>query len=176
MGRRASSSTYTRAPASGRPIGGLTAPASGSLTVAQTVVSVGPYALSIRRPADQRSTSSGGQASPAVMRVRPSGIGSPTGQAASTVGGRQTTSMPAFATSSASGSPGARSASAASTRTAPVSSAVSSSQAAASKLNEANCSSRVPSPTPKRSCSAASAATARCGTSTPLGRPVEPEV
>src|SRR6476469_2763554 len=38
--------------------------------VAQTVASVGPYALIIRRPADQRITCSGGQASPATIRLR----------------------------------------------------------------------------------------------------------
>nr|WP_234356560.1 hypothetical protein [Streptomyces sp. NRRL F-2295] len=41
-GRRAASSTYTRAPAMGRPIGGTVLPDSGALMVAHTVVSVGP--------------------------------------------------------------------------------------------------------------------------------------
>ena len=40
------------------------------LMVAQIVVSVGPYALTIRRPSDQRATRSGGQASPPTIRVR----------------------------------------------------------------------------------------------------------
>ena len=35
------------------------APDNASLMVAQTVVSVGPYALIIRRPCDQRPTRSG---------------------------------------------------------------------------------------------------------------------
>jgi hypothetical protein len=37
--------------------------------LAQTVVSVGPYALIIRRPADQRATTSAEQASPATINV-----------------------------------------------------------------------------------------------------------
>ena len=37
--------------------------------LAQTVVSVGPYALIMRRPFDQRATISAGHASPATIRV-----------------------------------------------------------------------------------------------------------
>jgi hypothetical protein len=54
---------------SARPIGALPSPESGSLIVAQTVVSVGPYALIIRRPRDQRTTSSSAQASPATINA-----------------------------------------------------------------------------------------------------------
>ncbi len=52
-----------------------------------------------------------------------------------------------------------------------------SSQNAASKLGEANWSTREPGPTSKAaSCEVSRPATPMCVTTTPFGRPVEPEV
>ena len=45
-------------------------PGSSTPTVHVTVASVGPYVLSMRRPGDQRSTSSAGHASPPTMTPR----------------------------------------------------------------------------------------------------------
>ncbi len=45
---------------------GLSPGASGPVIVAHTVVSVGPYAFTNRRPAAHRSTSPGSTASPAA--------------------------------------------------------------------------------------------------------------
>ncbi len=51
------------------------------------------------------------------------------------------------------------------------------SHTAASKLNEASCVARSAAVTPKaRACQAHRLSSAACGTITPLGRPVEPEV
>ncbi|CAM5361519.1 hypothetical protein STANM309S_03499 [Streptomyces tanashiensis] len=56
------------------PSEGVPAAVSGSVMVAQTVTSVGPYALIIRRScAVQRSTSSAVHASPATSRLRTPG-------------------------------------------------------------------------------------------------------
>ena len=43
---------------------------SGAVIAAQTVASVGPYALISRRPPAKREMMSGGQASPATTSVR----------------------------------------------------------------------------------------------------------
>jgi hypothetical protein len=51
------------------------------------------------------------------------------------------------------------------------------SNTAASKLNEANCNTTTPSPTPNTGrIAAARFATPRCATATPFGQPVDPEV
>src|SRR5689334_15926954 len=69
-GRNHPSSTNNAAPATGDPIGGTPDPAArGALIVTSTVVSVGPYALTISRPGAQRSTTSAGQASIPVTNV-----------------------------------------------------------------------------------------------------------
>ncbi len=52
---------------------GLPLSAPHSPIVAQTVFSVGPYALKTRRPEAQRATSSAGHASPAITRLRSAG-------------------------------------------------------------------------------------------------------
>jgi hypothetical protein len=65
------SSTNIAAPGIGDPIGTTAGPGtSGVLIEAHTVFSVGPYASIITRPgAAQRSTTSGGQASPATTNA-----------------------------------------------------------------------------------------------------------
>ncbi|CAM5663310.1 hypothetical protein KAURM247S_08246 [Kitasatospora aureofaciens] len=170
--RRPSSSTYTRKPATARPIGGTPEPGdSGSLMVAHTVVSVGPYALIIRRPGAHRSTSSDGHASPATTRV--AAVTPALSTAARAEGGRVTWVMPSRPSVRAS-----RGASAvARTRAAPLSRALHRSQKEASKLGEAACSTLLPGTRPSRSiCAAARPETPEWLTTTPLGRPVEPEV
>ncbi len=63
------------------------------------------------------------------------------------------------------------------TRHAPDSRASHISSTDASKLGDANCETRSPAATPQRSIlSAAKLAMPACSTTTPLGRPVEPEV
>ncbi len=63
------------------------------------------------------------------------------------------------------------------TRAAPVSQAPQNSATDASKLGEANCRTRLSPVTANRSaCAAASPARPACGTTTPFGVPVEPEV
>src|SRR6185312_7625752 len=64
------SSTNRAAPANGEPIGGTPEPAvNGALLLAFTVVSVGPYALTISRPGAHRSTTDAGHASPPTTRA-----------------------------------------------------------------------------------------------------------
>src|ERR1041384_923615 len=85
------SSTYTAVFASGRPIGGLPLPANGSLMLAQTVTSVGPYALKNCRPSlPHRAAISAVHASPALIAVRNCGRLS-LGNTAHTDGGSVTT-------------------------------------------------------------------------------------
>src|SRR6478735_3897075 len=65
-----SSRTNNAAPATGAPIGGAPDLAvSGALIATHIVVSVGPYALIITRPGAHRSTTSAGQASPAITNA-----------------------------------------------------------------------------------------------------------
>ncbi len=129
---------------------GWSEPVSGSLMVAQTVVSVGPYALIRRRPEPHRRTASAGIASPATARVRT--VASPSGGSTdSATGGRVTWVTRCRAISPASGRPGSSSSLVASTSSAPDSSAMHSSEKAASKLGEANCSTRSAAPTWNRS-------------------------
>ncbi len=144
--------------------------------VAHTVVSVGPYALIMRRPADQVATSSGVVASPATTRVS-TVASAPAGTAASTGGGSVTWVTPCRATVAANGSPGASSSLPASTKVAPESRPMHISHTEASKLGEANWSTRLVGPTLSCSkCVASSGARPLWVTATPLGRPVEPEV
>jgi hypothetical protein len=63
------------------------------------------------------------------------------------------------------------------TSAAPLSSVCATSATPASKEKEANCSTRPPGSTPNASrCAAARFPIPRCGTTTPFGRPVDPEV
>ncbi|KOU04658.1 hypothetical protein ADK88_21300 [Streptomyces sp. NRRL F-2295] len=130
----------------------------------------------MRRPSDQRATSSGGHASPATTTVAPAGSAS-SGSTASAVGGRVTCVTSCSAQSAARSGPGISRSAGATTRVAPDRSPITISQAAASKLSAANCSTRLPGPTPNASRWArAREAMPPCGTTTPLGRPVEPDV
>ena len=63
------------------------------------------------------------------------------------------------------------------TSAAPAANAVQMSETEVSKLSEANCRTRLPAPMPNRPAWwLTSTAGPACGTTTPLGRPVEPEV
>ena len=178
-GRSASSSTCTRVFQMGRPIGGTPPGTSGSLQLVTTVDSVGPYELIMWRPGAHRATSSAVQASPPTMTVR--NAGSPSraacaGTVASAAGGISAwvtshRSRTAARWSPSSGPSGGT------TSAAPHGSDMHSSSTDASKLGEENCRIRSPGCTSYRSASAAEKlASPRWDTTTPLGRPVEPEV
>src|ERR1017187_282924 len=171
----ASSSTYTRVPATGEPIGGAPLPASRVLIVAHTVVSVGPYALNIRRPRDHSATSSPGHASPATIS-KVSWSRDPGGSEPSTAGGSVTCVTPVRARYAASSAP-IRCPDGTVTSAAPASSAMQHSTANASKLGEANCATRESAPMPNAAISNRDRlAIPVWATTTPLGVPVEPEV
>src|SRR5215831_18427401 len=140
--------------------------------VAQTVVSVGPYALIIRRPADQRAAKVTGQASPATTRLA---SGSSSDKVATTAGGNVAcvtcSAQISFARPSPLRSPPGR------TSLAPDAKLAQISQTVASKLNGANCSNRASDVMASRSIwAAARLGMPRCVTATPFGVPVDPEV
>jgi hypothetical protein len=170
------SSTYALVLATGRPMGGRPPPGTHAAVADQMVASVGPYRLKKRRSGAQRSTSSAGHASPAVISVRNAGS-SAGGSTASAEGGRVATVTSSSWRRRRRSGPGARVSRVPSTSVAPAASAITISNTEASKLGEANWSTRSPASTPRsRACPRATLASPRCGTSTPLGRPVEPEV
>src|SRR5439155_15462856 len=174
-GRNAASSTYVRVFGSGRPIGGVTPGRSGPLQVDATVHSVGPYALIIRRPGAHRATSSAGHASPPTARVRKSGSAT-SGTVAIATGGIRAC-VTRFATITSASSSPSSGPGGGTTRAAPAGSDMHSSRIEASKLGEENCRTRSPADTAKCSTSAAEKlARPACGTTTPFGCPVEPEV
>src|SRR5215475_11342838 len=164
----------------GRPIGGAPPPAtSGSDQVLTTVASVGPYELIIRRPGAHRATSSAVQASPPTITPRKSGSWSRatrSGTVANAAGGISAWVTWNFASTSARCSPSSGPGGG-DTRAAPAGSDMHSSRTDASKLGEENCSTRSPGRTAYRSISAAEKlANPACATTTPFGRPVDPDV
>ncbi len=174
-GSRAASNTYTRVPAIGVPIGAAPSPCNGALIVAHTVLSVGPYALIIRRPGLHCAISAAGHASPATTR-HSSARSSVLLSVANTAGGSVAWLMRCSTSRWRNPSPLTASAGV-STKAAPLDSAISVSHAEASKLKVANCSTRECRVTFRRStCAAANALRPACVTTTPLGVPVEPEV
>ncbi len=143
--------------------------------VAQTVVSVGPYELRIRRPADQRSTSSGGQVSAATTSVIAAGS-APSGISWSTAGVIAAWVTRWRTASSARAGPGTVPGSA-TTRVEPVSRPIASSQNPPSKAGDRWCRTRLPGTTPSCEVKMSSRpGSPVCVTVTPLGRPVVPEV
>lgn len=97
--------------------------------------------------------------------------------AASSAGGRIMKVIPLAFAYSASAAPGTRSSDGTTTSRPPESRPRHRSQKATSKLGEANCRTRLCGPMPKRSLwVATSLATPVWESTTPLGRPVEPEV
>ncbi|GLZ47944.1 hypothetical protein Acsp06_41290 [Actinomycetospora sp. NBRC 106375] len=147
-----------------------------SPSVEFTVASVGPYALNIRWSRPQRATSSGATRSVPASST-PGGSVTSSGMAASSTGGRIMTETSWAYRYAASSGTGARSSLGTTTRRAPESSDWHSSQNATSKLGDAKASTRSSGPTPSRSVwVATSLSTPACVTSTPFGRPVDPEV
>src|SRR5690348_12038229 len=120
----------------GEPIGGLEEPDNGKLMVAQTVVSVGPYALIMLNPADQRATASPLSASPPFIR-QCSGNESNSSRLASTGTGNKAWVTFCETRSSCNAAP-SRCCSGR-TNVAPVLNAIRNSQKDASKFSEANC-------------------------------------
>ncbi|GAB4584563.1 hypothetical protein Ntsu_23950 [Nocardia sp. IFM 10818] len=148
--------------------------ASGVLSVAVTVVSVGPYPFSTHRPA-QRTVSSGGTDSPPTTTVRSRGRVSGSSEPATTgVTFRCVTSS--LRRTLASSSP-AYAAGGTTATVAPTASATSSSSIEMSKLGDTACAITASEPTPKAAPEPVTRfARPRWVTPTPLGRPVEPEV
>ncbi|CAM5510471.1 hypothetical protein SFUMM280S_09922 [Streptomyces fumanus] len=133
--------------------------------------------MNIRTLSDQRVTTSFWHASPATTMVRSAGRVLPSGRAAATAGGKASRLTRCAAMRSTSSGPGSRLSSSVSTRVPPPSRAIDHSQMEASKLDGANWSIRVPGATSKRSIrSKTILVNPRWSTTTPLGRPVEPEV
>ena len=157
-------------------LGGAPVGTSGSDTVAHTVVSVGPYALSMRRPGAHLQTSSAGHGSPATTSVRRSGkstggmVASADGTIVATVmrSSRRTPAKPPAESTRSTGT----------TRSvAPAANAVSTSDAAASKLNDASWSTRLLASMANVSiCATTRSASERWLMATPFGRPVDPDV
>ncbi len=149
---------------------------SGPAMVQETVVSVGPYALNMRRPVAHLATREACAASPAMTRFSTAGR-LPSGSWARTAGGRVACVTPNSPIRDGSWSAWSSMSAGPSTRQAPALSGVQISETAASKLSEANCSARLPGPMPYAPILASTMfGMERCSTTTPLGRPVEPDV
>src|SRR6266508_45364 len=176
-GRRLRSSTCTRVFPIGAPIGGTPGwSAAIGPAVVITVVSVGPYVFHSRAFDDQvRDSSAVSRSAPTTQFVRPATwSGSST---ASSDGTTLATVTPLAATIAASAADSERSGVVAIASVPPPPSTTAMSSTAASKLNDANCSATTPSATPSTGRIANARFTGpRCGTCTPLGRPVDPEV
>ncbi|GAA3438555.1 hypothetical protein GCM10018954_081720 [Kutzneria kofuensis] len=129
----------------GRPMGRVPPGVSGSLQVATTVDSVGPYELIIRRPGAQRRTRSAVHASPPTMSVRKSGS-LVAGTVASATGGIRACVTRSLRSTSASRSPSSGPGGG-TTSAAPAGSDMQSSRMDASKLGDENCSTRSPART-----------------------------
>ena len=175
--------------ASGRPMGTdaaspPAAPAAWSRT--NVVFSVGPYTLTStrpRQPLQQRSrTRSARQRLAADQHALQAAPARPAAAAATCSNSAAVSAhvlMPALAAAAPPTPPApARAAAAPRTSCAPVQQRPHSSNVEASKASGASCSQHRPPARQrtKSSAHAASRAIARCGTLTPLGRPVEPDV
>ncbi|ODA69092.1 hypothetical protein APS67_006758 [Streptomyces sp. AVP053U2] len=134
----------------GRPMLGVSPTDSGSDIVAHTVVSVGPYAFTSRRPGAHFATSSPASASPADTNDTTDGR-SPAPSTPNTAGGNVTCDTPRRATNSTRPAPGSNSPADATTTAAPAHNATNDSAVAASKPTDANCSTRLEPSTANRS-------------------------
>src|SRR6185369_6454181 len=145
--------------------------------VAQTVTSVGPYALTKRRPLRLHAAAICGEhASPALIAVFNDGKSS-LGRSAQTDGGNVTVVILCVRSRLSNGSTGSSDSGFAIQSVAPVSNVLKISEMAASKLIDANCSTRLSAVTANASrCANARFTTPRCWIKTPFGRPVEPDV
>src|SRR5581483_2648250 len=175
--RSSSSSRYARVFHTGRPIGGAPDPVSGPNSVAAIVISVGPYALNIRRPGDHSATSRPGHASPPTIR-QPNPRTRPAGTLASTEGmisawvTASSSSVSASISPASGPGPGSGTTSAA-----PAGQAISISITAASKLSDASWSTRDSGPIPNAlAIDPARLARPRWVITVPFGLPVDPDV
>src|SRR5580765_1175252 len=168
------SSTYTRVLQMEEPIGGLEEPDKDRLMVAQTVASVGPYALIILSPRDHLATDAPLSASPPFIRhCRGKALNS--SRLASTGTGNKACVTPRETRSSYKARPSR--CSCGKTSVAPALNAIRSSQNEASKFSEANCRTRDSSVSCRPSLwLVASEGIPSCVTTTPFGIPVDPEV
>ncbi|BCN49115.1 hypothetical protein RE9416_24160 [Prescottella equi] len=170
------SSTTSDVPSGGRPIVTGTPTASGSLMLATTVASVGPYALNIRRPGAHCATSSGGHASPPVATHSSAAV-RPAGSTEASAAGVTNACVTRFSRNRSRSSSPPRTVGGATTIVAPEPTASSNSRIEASKLGDEKCRVRERGVMPNRvRSSAAKFARPRCETTTPLGMPVEPDV
>ena len=160
-------------------------PCSGAATfqhVDQTVVSVGPYRFhsAPRGPvrASSCSARSGGRPSPPISTLKPSWPCQPASISKRQVDGVACITVAWFDSSSArSERPSVASSRRASTTVAPTNKGSSSSSTAMSKLSVVTATSTSPGCRPgSRAMLARKLTTAVCGSTTPLGWPVEPEV
>ena len=109
--------------------------------------------------------------------TEPAGRTQSAGSAETSDGGRIMCVIRCAARKSVSAGSAIRSSSGTTTSVAPVHSAIASSNTATSNPGDANCSTRLDASTPIRSCAVATRlAIPSCETTTPFGRPVEPEV
>src|SRR6201993_4451441 len=149
-GRNQPSNTNNAAPDIGDPIGGTPAPPpTGYPIVTSTVVSVGPYSLTSVATAAYRSTSSAAQTSPPVISVRPHSCSA--GRAASVLGVNLACDTCWRASRSVNSLPGNACSSVGITAAAPVNNAHHIFPTDISKINGANCKTRLPGVIPKRS-------------------------
>ncbi len=177
VSRPCSSSTCSSVLAIGAPI--EIGPSPTSATADQMVVSVGPYMFHSSTPPDRsRRASSAGSASPPASAFSPGAPGQPASSSIRQVDGvAWTTLAPEAASSRDNCSPSAAAPRSATTTRAPVTSGSSSSSSEMSKEWVVTASRVSPAVRPGRSrIERRKFASARCGTCTPLGRPVEPEV
>ncbi len=179
MGARPSwsSSTYTAVLAIGRPMDTASGSAGTSQAVDQIVVSVGPYTFSRRftRPRSSRARGRGSPSPPASATT--SGPSKPAARSIRHPEGVAWT-WDTRSDLMSSTAPGPRAASSPATTTRPpVTRGSSSSSAEMSNEREVRASHASPGAAPSRSRMPSSRfASAECGTATPLGRPVDPEV
>src|SRR5579859_7651732 len=174
--RPLSSHTSTLTFSIASPIPGSPSPASHSSLVAQIVPSVGPYRFRNLLPLPHSLTSLPGHSSPATVSSLSSGISSAS-TAPSTVGDSTAAVTLPSLISPFSSSPDSSPPLLPTFTDAPLPSAIAISNTDASKLIDANCSTRSPSPSPNLLlCASTTFASPPCSTITPFGLPVDPDV
>ncbi len=142
-----------------------------------TVASVSPYAASRLSRSDQAEITAGGTVSVPTSTVQPSGNRHSGGRAAMSDGGRIACVTPWRAQNSVSSGPATRASSGTTTSREPVHRAIATSKTATSNPIDANWSTTDPCVNRIRSSAVATNdEMPSCGTTTPFGRPVDPEV
>ncbi|CAM5357244.1 hypothetical protein SGLAM104S_00281 [Streptomyces glaucescens] len=179
-GRRPASRTYTCVFAIGRPMRGERADSRfTSHAVDQMVVSVGPYRLvtDTARSASATARSAGSASPPISTRSRSTTAGSCASTARHKLGVACITDAPVDTASSHSAAGSRTTSRAATTTPAPLSSGTNSSRPAMSNPTVVTASRRSSAPRANRSrIDTRKLTSGPCGTTTPFGRPVEPDV